>query len=442
MTVYYPRAHAMLQVVLDGRGAPDTEPLTVFTTPISATVCRNGYHDADTWSLELDARALPFDPDIIRSAAVAIYMFAADGLDDRREWAVPDYEMVRGLADEGELVMSEDGQVLSLEGRDYTGLLLDTEWDPRKRIPFGGPLDRTIQDLADAAAPATSAARFEVVWGSELPPPRTGASRRSTKKKGMWVKPGKSYWDVIYELAISHGFIAYVVGERIVVTDPNTLARDSARRSLQLFYGRNLDTLSVSRRFNKEMVPQIQMSTVDPKTGERIEVLYPAKGERVTNGLGDKKSEIVNIPAPAGVYDRDTLRRIAAVRHADMGRAEAVYRAETMFLESLDGQDLLRLQAGSPVAIHFDPFKAEVMRSLSRDQRKEHLIAFGHNERIAQFVAERFDRLEQFTQPYYTRVAEYRWSIDDGLAIAVEAVNYASEVRELARLDAASPAVG
>jgi hypothetical protein len=433
VSVYYPRCQVLLSVVLDGRGSPDTEPLLVEATPISASVARNGYHDADTWSVELDARALPFDPDLIRSAAAFVYMFAADGLDDRREWAIPDYEMIRGLADEGEISLSEDGQVVSMEGRDYTGLLLDAQWDPRKRIPFGGPLDQTIQELADAAAPPGARARFEVVWEASEAPPRTGASRRSTKKKGMWVKPGKSYWDVIYELAISHGFIAYVRGESIVVRDPNTQTTASLATAPKLVYGRNLDTLSASRRFTKEMVPQIRMSTVDPASGERIHVLYPAKGEKVTNGLGEKKGEILDFPAPAGVRDRETLRRIAKVHHADLARAEAVYRAETLHLASLDGQDLLQLQAGSPVAIHFDPFKVEVMRALTVSQRIEHVISLGYSARLASFVAERFDRLDQFRQPYYTRLAEYRWSIDDGLAITVEAANYAYEPRELAK---------
>jgi hypothetical protein len=433
VTLYYPRCQALLSVVLDGRGAPDTPPLQVEATPISATVCRNGYHEADTWSLEFDARALPFDPDLIRSAAAFVYMFAADGLDDAREWAVPDYEMVRGLADEGDITLSEDGQVVTLEGRDYTGLLLDAQWDPRKRIPFGGPLDRTIQALADAAAPPGTRARFEVVWSSVEDPPITGASRRSTKKKGLWVKPGKSYWDVIYELAISHGYVAYVVGEAIIVRDPNTQTRASLERAPQLVYGRNLDSMSASRRLAKQQTPQVKISTWDPATGQRIEVFYPERGDVVTNGLGMKKNEVEEIPAPDGVKDRATLRRVAKLRHADMARAEAVYRAETIHLESLDGQDLLRLQAGSPVSIVFDPFNAEQMRALSVSQRVEHLLAVGYPPKIAAFVADYFERLDQFRQPYYLRSAEYRWSIDDGLTIAIEAANYAYEPRELAR---------
>jgi hypothetical protein len=430
---WFPRCQALLSVVLDGRGGADTEPLMVETTPISARVCRNGYHDADTWSLDFDARAMPFDPDLIRSAAAFVYMYAAESMDDPREWAVPDYEMVRGLADDASISLSDDGQVLSMEGRDYTGLLLDAEWDPRDRIPAGRPLDETIQALADAAAPPGTRARFEVEWRSADVPPIVGRAHRSTKKKGLWVKPGKSVWDVIYEMAISHGSIAYVDGETIVLDDPNVQTELTLARAPQLVYGRNLDSLEVSRHLTKERVPQIKMVAYDPRSGERVEVLYPERGEKVTNGLGAKKDEILVIPAPKGIGDRDTLRRIARARHANMGRAEASYRAETGNFESLDGQDLFRLKAGSPISITFDPFNVEQMRALTLEQRVHHLVELGYSQRLAGFVAERYDRLDQFRQPYYTTQAEYTWSVDDGMSISIEAKNYAYEARERAK---------
>jgi prophage tail gpP-like protein len=433
MATFWPRCRALLSVVLDGRGAADTAPLVVETTPNMARVCRNGYHAADTWSLEFDARAMPFDPDLIRSAAAYIYMYAADGMFDTREWAVPDFEMVRGLADDGSLSLSEDGQVISMEGRDYTGLLLDIDWDPRRRIPAGKPLDVTIQEVADLAAPPNTRARFEVVWLGTGNPPIVGRAHRSTKKKGLWVKPGKNHWDVIYEMAISHGAIAYVQGEQIIITDPNTQTELSLQRAPQLIYGRNLDSLDVSRHFTKERVPQIKMIAYDPKSGERIEVLFPESGEKVTDGFGTKKDEVMPLPAPKGICDRETLRRIARVRRADMARAEASYRAETCNLQSLDGQDLLRLQAGSPVSIGFDPFNVEQMRSLTLEQRYEHLRALNYSEQLSRFVADRYDRLDQFRQPYYLTEAEYSWSIDDGLQISIEAKNYAYEARERAQ---------
>ena len=116
-----------------------------------------------------------------------------------------------------------------------------------------------------------------------------------------------------------------------------------------------------------------------------------------------------------------------------MGRAEAAYRAETSNLESLDRQDLFRLKAGSPISIAFDPFNVEQMRALELEKRVAHLRELGYSERLAGFVAESYDRLDQFRQPYYTTQVEYTWSSDDGMTIAIEAKNYAYEARERAK---------
>jgi len=439
VTVWHPRCHALLSVVLDGRGAPDSGPLLVETTPRSATVSRNGYHDADTWSLEFDARALPFDPEIVSGAAAFIYMFNSSSLDDRREWAVPGFEMVRGIADDAFLEMSEDGMVFRLEGRDYTSLLSDPEWDPRDRIPFGESLDKTIQELADAAAPPGTRARFEVVFDSDFhSPPRVGASQRKTKRKGLWVKPGTSYWQVIYDLALSHGFIAYVQGEQIIITDPETQTRQSLERAPRLVYGRNLMSLSCERKLTKERVPQIKIVGYDPATGKRVEVVYPERSDKVTTGLGTKRDEVMLLPAPRGVSDRETLKRVARSRYMGMARSETTYHAETMDLESLDGQDLLRLQAGSPIALQFDAFNRETMRSLSVSERVAHLEIMGYPPKVSAFVADHFDRVDQFRQAHYGQTFTYHFGADDGLRIEIDAQNYAYEPREQSREELAA----
>jgi hypothetical protein len=431
---YIPRCHALLSAVLDGRGGPDTEPLMLEVQPQEASVSLNGYHDADTWAIQFDARSLPFDPELIRSAAVVVYMFAAETVDDDREWAVPEFEMIRGLLDEDKLSISNDGKTVSLSGRDYTGILLDTEWDPRNRIPSGKPLDTTVQAIADAAAPKGTRQRFQVAYESigNPVPPIVGAAHRSTKKKGLWVKPGKSYWDVIYEMVLHHGLITFVEGERIVITDPRTQTAVSAAAAPRVAWGRNLSSLEVTRKFAKERVPQIQLTAYDASSRKQISVTYPANPKAVTTGIGTKKNEVMFLPGPGSVQDRATLLRYAQVRYDNMARAEAVYRFETLALEALDGEDLLRLKAGSPVRIGFDPFNQEEMRTLSVAQRIEHMRALGYSPKLSAFVANYFERIEQFRQAYYTRQADYKFSTTDGLRVAVEAVNYAYEPRELA----------
>lgn len=431
--IFRPRCFAHLNVVLDGHGGPDTPPLLVDTVPKSASVTFNSYAEADTWNLTYDARLLPIDPDLIRGCAVAIYMFGADSEDDQREWAVPEHEMILGLCDEAELTLGSDGQVLHMEGRDYTGLLLDQEWDPRKRIPSGRPLDVTVQQIADLAAPPGTRMRFKVEFVSNevASPPIVGAARRSTKKKGLWVKPGKTYWDVIYELAIAEGFIAFVVGETIVISDPRTQTQQSLALAPRMAYGRNLRSLSVRRRLGKERVPQIELVVHDNRTGRAIKVRYPERHDSPDVGLGTKKDEVQRIVIKSGVRDPDALKRIAKTRYENMARAEANYKFETLHLESLNEVDLFQLDTGTPLYIQFDPFNAEQMRALSAAQRVEHLVALGYSDRLSAFIADYFDRLEQFRQPYYLRTVTYDFSSDSGLVISGEAVNFASEVREL-----------
>jgi hypothetical protein len=430
MSTWFPRCRVMLSVVFDGRGLADSKPLLVPGMPRTCTVTRNGFHDADTWSLEFDARSLPFDPDIVRSVAAVIYMWGAESAtDDTQEWAIPDYEMVRGLADEVTLSLGEDGQMFRLEGRDYTGLLLDADWNPKFRPPAGMELDAFVQGAADDSAPPGTRARFEVVWLGPDQRPTTTAGHRNTKRKGLWVKPGTSVWDVIYNTCLRLGFVAYVEGETIFIAEPNTQTERSIASAPRMVYGRNLASLTAERKLTKEKVPQVKVVAYDPSTGQRIEVVYPKAGDKVVTGLGMKKDEIVLLPAPAGVRDRDALLRYAQVRYVDMARAEAVYRAETMDLESADGQELLRLEAGGPVALQFDPWNREAMRALSEQQRVEHLLALGYSPQVASLVAQHLELVDQFRQPYFLRQAEYNWSVDDGLRVSFEAVNYASESR-------------
>lgn len=434
MTTWYPRCEAQLEVVFDGRGAPDTSPLLIDARPKTANVSRNGYAEADTWSMEFDARALPLDPDLIRGCAVAIFMFSAASLDDRREFAVPEHRMVIGLCDEASLELGEDGQVVRLEGRDATALLLDQEWDPRDKIPSGRPLDVTVRSIAEKAVPPGGRFHFVVLYESDdrPQPPIVGATRRSTKKKGLWVKPGTDYWTVIYRLCLASGFIAFVKDDVIVITDPRTQTSKSLAVAPRMAYGRNLQSLKVTRRLGKEMVPQIKIRTYDPRTRKHVEVIYPERHEAPQTGLGTDKDEQLLLPAPDGVFDKSDLRHYAKTRYDTMARAEAAYSFETKHLTGLDNDfDLFQLDAGTPMYLQFDPFNAEQMRALGPAQRAEHIRSLGYSDRIAVFVGKHFDRLTQFEQAFYIQSATFAWSNTDGLTISGEAANYACETREL-----------
>jgi hypothetical protein len=439
VAVWYPRCHAQLLAVVDGRGGPDSISRLIDIAPKDCVLLRNGYHEADTFSLEFDARKLPIDPEVIKSLAVRIFMFNADGKDDQSDPALEGRERLRGIADDDGIELSDDGQLVTVTGRDYTGLLLDAEWDPRNHIPSGGALDLTIQTIADAAAPPGALARF-VVEAHGLAMPKVGSAHRSTKKKGLWVKPGKTYWDVIYEMALAHGFIAYVKGETIFITEPRSQTIASAAAAPQLIYGKNLRRLKMSRKLTKEKVPQVVVTAWDPVRGDVVRVTYPEKPETTAKAsgpnmpaLGMKRNETIFLPGPAGVTDLETLKRYARVRFANMARSEAEYECETHDLRSFDGQDLFELDAGAPLIIGFDPYNGEQMRSLSVAERVRHLVAQGYAHDVSELLAESYERVSQLQQAHYTRSVEFHFSQDEGITIQPTAINYAYEPRETLR---------
>lgn len=460
MSVFYPRCKVLLTSILDGRGSTRSKPISTIATPRSCTVSRNGYQEADTWNAEFDLRVLPFDPELLASCAVRVYMWDSFG-DEEANYLVEENEMVRGLVDEPELSITGDNSI-TISGRDYTGIL-DPDWDPREKIPSGVPLTEAVQFIADKAAPVGTSARFLVEWKATGAIPISGGSARSTKRKGMWVKPGKTHWDVIYDLVIAHGYIVFVQDSRIVISDPRAQTKRALAVAPRIRYGRDLMSLRAKRKLARERVPQIKIVYWNAANRERFEVIYPPAHSKVPLpiGIGLKKDEVLVLPAPRYCHDRDSALRYARMRWELMARCESTYTIKTRHMRipsegnaelydptargalGVDGEyDLLRMQAGDAIGVHFDPFNQENMRALDVGQRIAFLESLGYQSSVAAFISTNFEQLDQWRQPYYARKIEYTWSSKDGISIELEAVNFADERRELAFADPGSTDIG
>ncbi len=443
---FKPRCGAQVEVVFDGRGSTNSKPFYLEIEPRNASVGLNGFYEADTWSMDFDAKILPFDPDQVAYAAARIYMW--DDEVRQGEWAIDDNLMVDGLVDDIETEIVGEDNMVSFSGRDNTGLLADPEWNPKDKVPAGDTLDVVVQGIADAAAPEGTRARFEVVWAGQEPPPSCGGLGRSTKKKGLWVKPGKTYWDVIWDLCIQHAYVPHIEGSQIIITEPITQTIQTLDATPSLVYGKSLTGLTVRRKFGHEKVPQIVLVAWDPVTKKKIEVKYPkkrnidvqatanrnaqdAKGIKLTV----KKDEQMFFPAPKGVTDEKALERYARMRFYHLGRGETTYEVTTNHLW-IPGQtggevNLLRLRPGAAIGVKFDPFLQDNLRRMTYGERVDHIISRGYHQEVANFVAGNIDRMELFNQHYYYNRGDVSYDIDDGIEIKIEAVNFASEVREI-----------
>lgn len=448
-TFFRPRCRAMLEVVFDGRGALNSNAYHLEVDPRDANVGLNGFYEADTFSMTFDARILPFDPDQIAYCAIRIYMWDASDLVEI-EWAVEENLMISGLVDDIETMMFGDDNHVKFTGRDYTAVLADAQWDPRDKVKSGGQarLDKVVQEIADAAAPDGTRARFEVLWRGVEDPPIVGGLQRSTKRKGLWVKPGKSYWDVIWDLCLQHAYVPHIVGAQIIISEPITQTAQTLKEIPRLVYGQHLTKLQIKRKFHREIVPQIIIIAWDPVTEQKIEVKYPEKRNIVVGATGSKdalgipltvkKDEQMYFPAPAGIIDRDALIRYARMRFYQIGRGETVYSMGTrhLFVEAsspgIEDRNLLQLRPGNAIGVRFDPFNTDAQfRAMEIGQRVERILSLGYSHEVADFVANNVDRLELFKQDYYYNRGDVSFSLEDGIDIDIEAVNFASEIREV-----------
>ena len=477
MAVYYPQCRATLSVIFDGFGGPDTEPNRIQVLPITASCRLNGYKEADTWQLEFDAREFPFSPELIRNAAVEIYMFDTLGLNDNTErYATDDNLIVAGLADNAHIQYTGDGHTFQMDGRDYTALFLDKPWNPTDKVPVGIPLDQCIAKLAYEAQvrtvidPDTQKERtykphrpIQVEYiGSEAVPivgqkiahdrkltqkkvtekpvPVSGRGHSAASKNGIPFKSGQNFWDIIYKIAIRHGKIVFIRGTTLVISDPKTLSDRATEMVPKMAFGRNLEELSVERHLGRETVPQIVVTGYDENTRQAIEARYPKKYKGIQTGAGSYKQEERRYIL-MGITDAGLLFEYAKTLYHNLSRSESRMRFTTSDLRDLPEEDqqggfgpnsLLSLRPGDAVAVGFDPFNDEQMRSLKTPElRYQRLIELGYKRDVAAIVAEGYDKINQFKQPWYVRqvVLEWQDENDGGITIQVEGVNFVMQAR-------------
>lgn len=454
MAVYYPQAWATLQLVIDGDQAT---PRTVRSVPLrSATVTSNGYKESDKFSIELGAKELPLHPDLIRSCAVEIYMFNAPALDVRNrlnQFATPANLQILGLADKASIRLSTDGRFLEMEGQDYTSLLMGRIWPAGRRVPVGQALDQVVQQLVDEASGAAQHGRqLTVVYQpshevtvataaksitSKTVAPAVGAHRSPTHARGVPVRSDQTYWDVLYKLVMAQGLILYVVGDKVVISEPRILTEATAASSVRLVYGRNLKRLEVERNIGNLVTPQIIATSAGvPVMEARWPTDAQVNKQGVTStgkitGLGTNREEVLRVTAPPGIREKAALEAFAKAYYEVKSRSESTMKAETKHLLDVDGANLLAVQAGVPVRIEFDAFNAEDLAQIAPAQRQRRLEQQGYDSDVAQLLAANWNNIRgAFNRPVYCRQATKRFSIEDGISLEFEGINYVDVGRD------------
>lgn len=521
MQVYYPVAKAFLYVIFDGFGdsAKDSKSYIIPTLPKAVTVHRNSYKQADSWELTFDAGDLPIDPQQIRYGAVEIFLMSLPGLQndqriESRQFAASDDParlpgndaienlrrekkaaiakyttdnppMISGIFDEDSLEMSASGKWVTISGQDYTAFLAAKQWPPTashtaKRIPTGKRLDLQIKGIL---AEADTDGRLTLVTPgipkttAGIPDlPIVGSKEPNSHKHGIHVQESTSYWDVMYGLAIRHGYILFVQGNNVVLTTP----KNADARTVQpkkLAWGKNLESIHMSRKMGKEKVPRIIVQGYDPKTREIVRGEYPntGLGRHLKSNIGnvgfkpsskvksiDKTStagakghpkkaaplkledEFEIIPATSlGINwaDSESLQRAAEALYHLRGHAERKMVVTTRDLRDMNDASMMDLSAGDAVEVEWMDFNREmIVDPAVPEQRKyEYLIAKGLNDEVARVIAQNYTLLLGQKRPMRVREVSYEYDVDSGVSIELELQDFVAIDDQ--RGDGAEPAL-
>ncbi|HEY6018426.1 MAG TPA: hypothetical protein VIY48_00545, partial [Candidatus Paceibacterota bacterium] len=242
---------------------------------------------------------------------------------------------------------------------------------------------------------------------------------------------------------LAYGYICFVNKLEVWIVKPHVL-QSLAQTQFHVAYGRNLEKLEVERKMSKEATPQIRVRSANPNPPFiPFEGRFPADGDTAAakagvtqkkgkskvlfgfTGVGTKKEEYKVYTVP-DCKDVKTLTAIAKTTYYTLARGEGVIRFSTPHLKDLNQSDLLSMRAGDSCQVEWDAFDSKIMtdKNVTKQQRMATLLALGYSQEVAALVAENYDKLDYFRQPFYIKEVNVTWDKDSGCKIDVEAMNF------------------
>jgi len=481
--VFYPQCAVLLRVRWEDFGDTHQESLQkVYELPILArnvTVNINDYSHADTFELEVEYKHFPFDPRAIRACGVTVFMDNMGKLydpDNSMRQVAPKREnaVFMGFADEESIHFDDTHRTVKLEGRDFTGLLVDRKY-PHGTVNVEKPLDQVLMEIL-SGLPETKELvldnRVVLLPGERLPVLSKFWSERDKLSGRVNVPANKTYWDVIQDVVGRAGLIAYMELDKLVLSQPRVLY-DKGRPAV-FVYGRNLKSLEFKRKvgrmknFNvavrslnvasKEVllakIPEEASAEWSKRTGipNKEMVVQTLKPDGtpvdVTKGSGGNGAQSQPEVAPymsfrvPDVSSKAQLITIGERIYEEISRQQIEGSLETHDMEVPraaihDGRlhdvsrfDVLKLRVGAPIRIEIDQGDLQgISRIADRSERVRFLVARGYNAKVAAAFAESMGR---YNPVFYTKAVTYRMDADQGFECKVEFLNFIELPKALA----------
>jgi len=432
-----------------------TKTIVFSPRPINLSVVRNGYNQADSFSMTFDAKDVPISAELIRAGNTHIKIYNNRG-NDAPEATLPKIlkcgaippdqrPTFSGVIDDVESDYGTRGGTITLQGQDFTALFIERKFvDAKSKTDKGGKVKKNkpaarkgqrrivlskqkinvfLQGMIDEANKGVVCLVNETgIPDEKLPIVGKGASKNNAKS-GFPIKLEATFWDVMYGVASLHGFILYVRNNEVVLARPLKVQRGVKRPLFTMVWGNNIENIKINRKMGKQRVPRIRVQSYNDRTKKTISQTYPvSKGQKNVSGVGVIWDEIL-VKKVHGITDSDILLRTAENWYNVLARGEQSVKIKTRDMVDADGKDLLQITAGDLMQVSFKPYNKEKIEALKDGERYAFLRKQGLPEEAARRIAQNTQLLSGFDRPMYVRNAEFTYDITSGFSMSVEVIN-------------------
>lgn len=475
-----------------GGAPPDTRVFFPDIQPRTVQIERNGIRSADTATIEINHTDAPIDPRLVRGAFVEVVLgtvlpeeFEAgilsttlreDGMlqsvvgrDESSSFLNPTTRFV-GWIDEWDVSFDGDGgDVIRLSCRDMSAIVIDENLPAGTSINMNVPI---VQGITDLFEEFPSLAGIGVKFGrpgeeggvgpvpSDAVPSIRKARRGRVSKRARQGDQRMTVWDHITDVTVGLGLVPIFFGYELHIINPRTLYSDGDVPK-RMVYGRNLKSLTFSRKLRGTKVPTIEVRSYDSRLGRTRWARHPVKKGQPSSGVfgvtkppralranevgvsGASPSESIQTYTVSGITDSEALERVAESIFQQIGRQEIEGNFETADIDSVGVEqnegDILDLNAGDAVELliaadtsgptgegaNADAGASTMQRlqSMSRERRVDYFRSLGFGPQLAQQVAALQDATA-FQTTFRVQNVRLSWDTSSGLGIKVDFINF------------------
>lgn len=483
--VFYPEARIAIRAYFEDFGptpGDGTAPATFHALPRSFTIQRTARHLPDTWSVEFDYESFPVDPDVIRAAAVEIWLWDKLALTNKIAFVdSPTGQLgsvrqsqeqsgsnkpgptIYGMIKEASSELTETGRVVRLDGEDYTSLFSKRHWHLKpgqkaktvktkvltrssktgrtsfksktqkvyRKVDLGLPIVEVFNNFISDVDPFGVLSLRVDAKGVSSGTVIKGLSR--LQAHGMLADQTDTYWEVMTKVARLAGLSVYIEDTNVVLADAQTLYKDSGVQPYIMRYGgsqANIKTLNLKRDIGKNVSPQVVVSAYDAKTRTTITEKYPHNAQQVVDGMGWKRNEQTVISV-SGITDKATLQALARDKFERNCRGErtVIWTTADMIdappIDERQPYDLTKIRSGEPCYVVFDPLGLD-LSGMTTGQAVAALTERGYSSQVAQMIADAYGKKSAFNFPFYVKEAKLSWANSSGFELEVTSMDYAS----------------